>query len=140
MAAIFDTYLSAYEAAWQLFPDVLPCLDRLDGVRLGVITNGDRDQQVSKIRACRLDGRLDVIVTSSEVGSSKPASAIFLEAARRARVEPERCAYVGDRLESDAVAAAAVGMRGVWLDRRHMGGRQVPPPVTRITTLHDLTA
>jgi putative hydrolase of the HAD superfamily len=29
----------------------------------------------------------------------------------------ERCAYVGDRLHTDAIGAAAAGMAGIWLDR-----------------------
>jgi putative hydrolase of the HAD superfamily len=34
---LFGEYLARYEAAWSLFPDVLPCLDRLSSCRMGII-------------------------------------------------------------------------------------------------------
>jgi putative hydrolase of the HAD superfamily len=38
----FKSYLDAYESGWRLYPDVLPCLERLEGTALGVVTNGNR--------------------------------------------------------------------------------------------------
>src|SRR6266508_3993506 len=42
---VIETYIAAYEAGWSLFADVIPCLDRLSGCRLGVISNGQGEQQ-----------------------------------------------------------------------------------------------
>jgi len=47
--AVFARYLAAYEGAWALFPDVLPCLDRLSSCRLGIISNGHSTQQRKKL-------------------------------------------------------------------------------------------
>ena len=52
----------------------------------------------------------DVIVTGEDVGATKPAPDIVLEAAERLGVSVERCAYVGDT-PYDAMAATAAGMR-----------------------------
>ena len=50
---VFAGYQAAYEAAWSLFPDVLACLDRLSHRRLGIISNGQVEQQRQKARADR---------------------------------------------------------------------------------------
>jgi len=42
---LFSRYLAAYEAAWSLFPDVRSCLDQLSPHHLGVISNGQAQQQ-----------------------------------------------------------------------------------------------
>lgn len=34
----FALYLPIYEANWELFPDVWPCLERLGGQKMGVLT------------------------------------------------------------------------------------------------------
>ena len=50
----------------------------------------------------------------------------------------ERCAYVGDRLATDPVAAAEAGMVGVWIDRPGTGAEPEHPAVHRITSLDEL--
>ena len=51
-------YLRFYEDAWDVFSDVRNCLELLRGMPipplLGVITNGDRDQQTAKLSRCQL--------------------------------------------------------------------------------------
>ncbi len=110
-------YLDAYERAWRLYPDVLPCLERLHGTKLGIITNGNREQQLKKLEATSILGRFTLVVTSEDAGAAKPDPAIFACACNRAGVPPESCTYIGDRLDTDARAAARAGLRGVWLDR-----------------------
>lgn len=94
----FQLYLEHYESNWTLFDDVLPCLDRLAHMRLGLISNGDLEQQRKKLKQTGLTERFLTILISSEIGIGKPAPEIFLEACRRAEVNPEDCLYVGDRL------------------------------------------
>ena len=45
-----EDFLVLYAAAWCLFADVLPALDALRRIPLGVITNGVHAQQVEKLR------------------------------------------------------------------------------------------
>src|SRR4051812_22181301 len=115
-------YLREYRGAWRLHDDALPCLDalidRFSGVRLGIITNGELDFQMTKLEATQLAARMDSVIASGEVGVTKPDARIFELACDRLGVEPAEAAYVGDRLRTDAMGAAAAGLTGVWLDRR----------------------
>jgi putative hydrolase of the HAD superfamily len=115
--ARFGTYIQIYERHWSLFPDVLPCLEALKGRRLGIITNGVTDQQNGKLRKLGIQACFSEVLCSADVGVAKPDPAIFLLAAKRFQVQPGDCVYVGDRLETDALAAAKAGMCGVWLNR-----------------------
>jgi putative hydrolase of the HAD superfamily len=120
---VFATYLRHYERSWRPFPDVAPCLDRLAGFTLGIISNGDRDQQLRKLESIGLEGRFAYVLTSEDAGVAKPDAAIFHEACRRAGCAPQDSVYVGDRLETDALAARAAGLHGIWLDRHGSGGQ-----------------
>jgi len=115
----FEDYLHGYRAAWQLFDDALPCLDRLStaGVRLGIITNGELDFQLAKLDATGIRNRFEHIVASGEFGVVKPDRRIFEHACGLFGIGPRDALYVGDRLGTDALGAAASGLQGVWLDR-----------------------
>ncbi|WP_433463171.1 HAD family hydrolase [Spirillospora sp. CA-128828] len=132
-------FLALYQAAWRPFPDAERTLAVLagGGLRLGVITNGDAEQQRTKVRRIGFADRLPVVVASSETGQAKPAAGIFRTACAALGVEPDAAAYVGDRLITDAQGAAAAGLTGVWLDR---SGDPAPDAldVPRITTLDAL--
>jgi FMN phosphatase YigB (HAD superfamily) len=49
------------------------------------------------------------VALSSVLGIRKPDPAIYLEAARRACVEPGNCAYIGDNLKRDVTGTRAAG-------------------------------
>jgi len=120
--AWFADYLGEYRAAWTLHEDALDCLDelsrRIPGVRFGIITNGELDFQTTKLDAVRLSERMSAVIASGEVGVAKPDAALFRLACDRLGVDPSAAAYVGDRLHTDAIGAAAAGLMGIWLDRR----------------------
>lgn len=121
-SAWFASYFEHYVAAWSLHDDALPCLDGVEaaipGVRFGLITNGDLAFQSRKVHSVGLDQRIPVIVASGEVGVAKPDERIFLHACNVFGAAPSQVVYVGDRLRTDAIGAAAAGLTGVWLDRR----------------------
>jgi len=118
----FGRYLVEYERAWELYDDTLPALDALEalrpGVRFGVITNAELPFQRSKMDTTGLAPRIELTVASGEVGVVKPHPRIFEYACERFGVAPADAAYVGDRLETDALGAAGAGLTGVWLDRK----------------------
>jgi putative hydrolase of the HAD superfamily len=115
----FEIYLQEYRNAWRLFADAVPCLDELDaaGIRIGLITNGDRDFQLAKLEAMALDSRIEQVITSGELGFAKPDPRIFDFACEKFGVPPSAALYVGDRLHTDAIGAAKAGLTGIWLDR-----------------------
>ncbi|MQY06233.1 HAD family hydrolase [Actinomadura macrotermitis] len=131
-------YVPRYEAAWRAFPDVEPALAALAGRRLGVITNGYEPQQRGKLRRLGLAGALPYLLASSTAGAAKPAPEIFRTACAELGLPPERVAYVGDRLATDAVGATEAGLYGVWLDRPGSGGAADVPRITSLAELPDL--
>lgn len=133
---LFALYLPLYEANWRLFPDVLPCLELLRGQQLGVLSNGELGQQTRKLERFGLTRRFQVVVIWGGNGPRKPAPEAFELAARKAGVQAVECLYIGDGIESDAVAARSAGWRGVWLDRTGM--MVAPNGIERITSLLDV--
>ncbi|GAA3193218.1 HAD family hydrolase [Actinocorallia longicatena] len=135
----FADYLHHYESAWRIYPDVRTALDALTEqhrhLRLGVLTNGDADQQRKKLLHVGLAAELPEVIASSEVGVAKPDAEIFHTGCARLRLAPQEVAYVGDRLHTDAIAATDAGLRGIWLNRDD-DSAPAGPPVIR--TLDDL--
>ncbi|MDG5789232.1 HAD family hydrolase [Evansella sp. AB-P1] len=117
--ARFNAYLYFYKENWSAFDDVIPCLKELkrNGFRLGIISNGDLEQQREKLEKIGVLDYVECIFTSSEIGVAKPNAAIFQKACESAKVSTEECYYVGDRLDTDAIGSTRAGMKGIWLNR-----------------------
>lgn len=114
----FSTYLSFYRNNWKAFDDVIPCLKQLRVVQLGIISNGDYEQQIDKLKKVGLIDYFSTVVTSGEVGYSKPDKGIFIEACKRVSKAPSECYYIGDDLIIDILGSNAAGLKGVWLNRK----------------------
>ncbi len=134
----FAIYLQYYEENWMLFDDVLPCLNSLSSNRLGIISNGNTPQQIKKLTQTGIIDQFDIIVVSEEAEASKPNPDIFRTACHRAAVAAKQCSYIGDNLQTDALAAQAVGMKGIWLNREGFSNQQIVIP--QIKNLHELAA
>jgi putative hydrolase of the HAD superfamily len=134
---LFDLYLANYEARWTLFPDVLPCLDGLKDRTLGIISNNGIDATRSKLRRMQIIDRFADVVTPETVRASKPDPRIFEVACARLKVRPGESVYVGDKLITDARAAAGVGLTGVWLNRSQLDDSEAGG-VIMIRDLRDL--
>lgn len=123
-----------------LFPDVLPGLHLLKGQGLcvGVLSNINRDSS-ALLEGLGLAPVVDFMVTSREVGAEKPHPPLFLEALRRARVEPAQALHVGDQVESDIVGARGVGIHPVLMDRfGHLQAPEGVPVVRSVPEVADL--
>ncbi|MFD3700802.1 HAD family hydrolase [Streptomyces sp. NPDC058646] len=134
----FGRYVEHYQAAWALFPDVLPVLDALAAThRHGVLSNSSVANQDPKLRRLGLRERFEVLLCAAELGVSKPDAASFLAACEALGLPPGEVAYVGDQPEIDARGARDAGLVAVWLDR---AGQRGPGPegVHRITGLAGL--
>jgi putative hydrolase of the HAD superfamily len=121
----FAIYLQHYEKNWTLFDDVLSCLNALSNHKLGIISNGNIEQQTKKLYQTKILERFDIIVISEEVEVSKPKPEIFLAACLQAGVKTRQCTYVGDSLQNDALAAEAAGMKGIWLNRQELASSKI---------------
>lgn len=112
---VYETF--AQPGIWELFPDVpdiLADLGRLK-IRLGVISNFDRRLYIVLDHLGILRAFENVII-SSEIGASKPAPRIFLEAARRFQVDPAEILHIGDDLDLDEKGARAAGCKAFVVD------------------------
>ncbi|MFD7440589.1 HAD family hydrolase [Streptomyces sp. NPDC059909] len=132
----FGRHVTHYEAAWSLFPDFLPVLDRLEGeYRHAVLSNSSLHNQDRKLRVLGVRDRFEAVLCAVELGVSKPEAAAFHAACKALGLSPQEVAYVGDHPDIDASAAGAAGLTGIWLDRAGQGGR---PELIRITGLEEL--
>ena len=118
-----------------LYEDALPALEELRarGLRIGLISNGQRDLQEF---ADHHGLEVDVAVGSLTHGRIKPHPSIFETALEALAVSPDEVAMVGDSYEDDIEGARALGIRAILLDRE--GVRPAEPD--RIDTLLALPA
>jgi len=135
---LFNVYFSRYEQEWSLFSDAVECLNSLSRHQLGVITNGQSNEQRSKLARTGIIDAFSYVLVSDECGFAKPAAAVFHRACADLGVRPGETVYVGDRYDLDAGAARRAGLRGVWLDRRQMRNGDHLPPI--ICSLRELPA
>ena len=129
------TFIEYYEALTQAYADAAPALEQLTGKRLGIISNGVREQQIGKLERAGLLHHFSVMVYSEDVGLGKPAPEIFLEACGRAGDDPADCIHIGDDVTCDIEGSQAAGLTAIWLDRT-VANSEVNS--VRISTLSEL--
>lgn len=127
LAWVIDTSLSAEIELLRVADDAAETLRALTaaGVRVGAVTNTYQAERGIR-RALRMHGiepYFGALVVSAEEGYRKPHPSLYLAAAGRLGVAPERCLYVGDRVLEDVLGPKAVGMRTALCHR----WRQEPP-------------
>lgn len=125
------------ETVVDIFPDVIPCLDRLRarGIRMAVVSDSWPSLPEAHARF-GIRQYFEGYAISGVLGCSKPDPRIFAEGARALGLPPASLLFVDDG--DDLVhAAMQLGYRGVAL--RRLGD---PPnyPVPWIVTLDDLDA
>jgi putative hydrolase of the HAD superfamily len=135
--SIFGDYLTAYEHNWTAYDDARPALTMVAsaGLRVGVLTNGQREQQTAKLVATGLSHLCGDIFASSALAAAKPDPRAYLAACRGLGLPPAEVLMVGDHYEVDVVGARAAGLQAVHLDR---SGQDRRPEPHRITTLREL--
>ena len=139
LEALLDAYEAAYESSFSVYPDVLPTLDALKShFRLGIITNGPGPMQREKLEKFGLTHYFDPILVDTEVGVSKPDTAIFRHAERLAQLPPERLLFVGNDLEADVGGARAAGWQNIWIKRGDSSLQENRGGIVAITRLAEL--
>lgn len=113
-------YRREYEVGWRPVPGARTLLDALReaGLRTVVVTNNGVAEQRLKLERCELAPLVDALVTSEEVGHSKPAEEIFLVALDHARASAPETVMLGDAWPTDIEGARRSGIRPVWLNRK----------------------
>jgi putative hydrolase of the HAD superfamily len=98
------------------------------GYTLGIISNLIGTREIGEwLEADGFSPYFKSVVLSSVFGKRKPDPAIYLEAARRAEVEPIHCAYVGDNLKRDVTGTrlAGFGMIVIMISPEELAGETI---------------
>ena len=135
---LFQLYMAEYRSAWRIFPDVVPCLDSLRHLKLGVISNGPSAEQRDKLRLLQIEDRFDYVAISEECGAAKPDARIFMIALDALNVGPSSAVFVGDAYDVDCLGASAAGLHSVWLDRASQAAPPKGPSIQKISSLNEL--
>jgi HAD superfamily hydrolase (TIGR01509 family) len=110
-AEVVRRMLDAYRDHLPLIPGAVDAVKRLVGrFRLGLASSSNRPLIDAVLDVAGLAQYFEVTVSSEEVPRGKPAPDVYLEAARRLGVAPERCAAIEDS-HGGIRAAKAAGMR-----------------------------
>ena len=94
--------------------------------RLALASSSNRPLIDSVLSHSGLDAYFETTVSSEEVARGKPAPDVFLEAARRLGVSPDRCAAIEDSANG-LRAAHVAGMRVIAIPNR-----RYPPPADAV--------
>ena len=118
----FANYQSCMTCRTQAFDGVQEMVQHLvlSGLAWGVVTNKSARFTKPLTHAMPLFSSAGAIVSGDTTPHAKPHPAPLLEAARRLRLEPRHCVYVGDD-ERDIVAGLAAGMGTVAATYGYLG-------------------
>ncbi|NXS47357.1 HDHD3 protein, partial [Balaeniceps rex] len=126
---------------WEVLPGASETLSRCcqRGFRMGVVSNFDNRLE-NILSQCNLRHHFEFILSSEDVGFTKPDRRIFEKALRLGGVPPEQAAHVGDDYTRDYRAARAVGMHSFLLRAAGQGVEPEVPPEHILPTLGHLLA
>jgi HAD superfamily hydrolase (TIGR01509 family) len=110
-AEVVRRMLAAYRDHLPLIPGAIDAVRRLAArFPLGLASSSNRELIDTVLDVAGLAPFFAATVSSEEVGRGKPAPDVYLEAARRLQVAPERCAAVEDS-HGGIRSAKSAGMR-----------------------------
>ena len=140
-AEVVRRMLERYETALPLIDGAVEAVRRV-GARwpLGLASSSNRPIIERALEVSGLAPSFRAAVSSEEVSRGKPAPDVYLEAARRLGIAPERCAAIEDS-GNGIRSGAAAGMRVVAIPNRLFP----PPPnalalaAVELGSLHELT-
>jgi 2-haloalkanoic acid dehalogenase type II len=98
-----------------------------------VLSNIDTEDVLKAIEFHHLE--VQDVITSEDVRAYKPRSEMFLEALSRYRLDKSEVLHVGDSLSSDIQGAQNVGIKAVWINRKH---KDLPNGISPDYICHDL--
>ena len=94
----------------KLFPQAKEFLLKLKkNHKLGLVTVGSKKRVNGEIKRYGLRGIFSAVITADDVEKLKPDPEALILCAKKLRVDPEDCVYVGDS-RGDIIAAKKAGM------------------------------
>ena len=135
----WETWFPVSSVAREGLVETLTAL-QTQGIRLGVVTNGDVQRQQPKIAHLQIRPYLSTVVVSEAVQIQKPDPRIFARALTEVGCQASQAWFVGDHPINDIRGAAAVGLRPIWLTGVHPWPPDQPEPQWQIGALIELVA
>lgn len=124
--------LTSYQGARSVLESLIA-----KNLKIGIISN--IGQGLSELMESSGLGNLaNFLVSSGEVGYSKPHPAIFEAAIRVFGVDPSEIIHVGDSIEGDVNGAIASGIHAVLIDRAKLMPKLKPEKYNVINSLEQL--
>lgn len=111
-------YFCQAEANLETFPGLPQLLIDIADIPRAVASSGHPDKIHFSLAHVGLDRHFDILCSAVEVAAGKPAPDLFLLAAERLGVEPQRCAVVEDSVFG-IEAARRAGMRAIGFTSSH---------------------
>ncbi len=135
---IYNIYLKEFENAWTVFDDVEEVLKELknNNYVLGLISNGDFDQQVQKMQRVGIYEMFGYVNTSSQFEYSKPNPKLFETIFAMHKINHENICYIGDSYKKDILPCRQLGIKTILIDRK--GVDYDDPELIKTNTLKDV--
>lgn len=114
---LFDIYSGFYENEWKAFEGMPQLLNRI-AVKMGILTNGARTQQMKKLDKMNISKLFDkkLIFTPEEIEKSKPDRGFFKRVELITGCAPEEILFIGDDLHTDIIPANSMGWNTIWFN------------------------
>lgn len=134
-SGLAQAYREAYTTDWREVAGAAALLTamRARGWAIAIVTNNIVSEQRIKLARLGLGPLVDQLVTSEEVGISKPHAGIFEHALARTSMTAADAVMLGDAWPADVEGARAIGIRPVWLNRH--GVASPDPSVAELRAL-----
>ena len=126
VGAFEDTVLEALGAHFTelrrqqtaLYPDAVETLEGLRdrGIRLGLITNGNKTEQRAKIERFDLAKHFDHIQIEGEMGFGKPDDEAYAHALKSLGHDVSDTWIIGDNLDWEVIVPQRLGFYSIWRD------------------------
>ena len=113
LAAAIVEYKKAKEISLNLYPDVIPTLNKLlsMNLNLGIVSDAPSREAWMRLYTLDLHNFFDDVVTFNDTGVYKPAKEPFFKISEKLNANLEECMMVGDWPERDIKGAGQLGMK-----------------------------
>ncbi len=140
MSAVLDReYLGRLGKKKRLVHGALDLLKYLvsRGYGIGVISNGFYEVQHRKMCSSGIDGMINAVVLSDDIGVNKPDRRIFDYAVNKVSGDASRTLIIGDNPETDISGAIGAGWHAIYFNRDGQNRLPVPDGCVEIRALSE---
>ena len=107
--------------------------------KLGIITNGMKEVQYSRVEKSAIGKYIDKIIVSDDIGISKPNAGIFEYALKKLGIEDKKeSIMVGDSLSADIQGGINFGIDTCWVNLQNEYSDGKIKPKYTVTSLEEI--